>query len=336
MIQIVLVGLGKMGGNHFRILSAMSGCRIAAVVDSDPQLAKEFGDRGKCPAFASLDAALQEVRPEAIVIAASTSTHFELASLALKNKIPVLVEKPIAATVKEALHLCRLACETQTPFMVGHVERFNPAVVTAHHLIRTGELGEILTISSKRVGGNPSDQKRAGDVLVDLAVHDLDLFKTLLGKVPQLISCVGYGDQEIHCATLLLKVGKTLVDAHVNWLTPVKVREIQIIGSKGYCFLNLITQQATLVRQNPLLTQAEIPKEFFFDSYLKSFAQPDKLQIGIQQKEPLQQELTAFIAAITGHLTMPVPPEDGLDALRIADQARKTILNTEHCSATSL
>jgi UDP-N-acetylglucosamine 3-dehydrogenase len=326
MLNIVLCGLGKMGSNHLRNLKEAEGVKIKAVVDANFSQAQECARTSNSTAYATLTEALAASSYDAAFIVAPTVLHYALAREVLERKIPLFLEKPIARTTQEGEELCRLAEQTGTSLMIGHIERFNPTVVCAKQLISQGDLGEIINISVKRVGGTPQDINGAGDVLVDLAVHDLDIVHWLLGSPPVLIDCVGHREKSIDSATLLLKCADANVDIQVNWVTPIKIREIEITGTKSYLHLNLITQKITLTRQNlNLSTPALADQSFPFDRYLKSFSVPDRTEIGVQTREPLKEEIGAFLNCVRKKLPMPITGKDGLHALRIAEQARKRI-----------
>jgi len=326
-MKVILCGLGKMGNNHFRILSGFEDCKILAVVDSNEQTLATFSTQSRCPRFLSLKEALRNTTPDAVLIAASTEQHFSLAKEVLSRKIPLFLEKPITRTVKEAMELCELAVKKQVPFMVGHVERFNPAIVAAHRLIQQGVLGEIINLSFVRVGGAPKDFEGAGNVLIDLAVHDIDITQWLLGQVPQLVECIGHGKNVVDSATLLLQANGVTIDIHANWLTPIKIRELRITGSKGYLSINLISQSVVFTKENPILMAPIESKEFFFDEYLAAFSTPDRTEIGIEKKEPLKEELSCFLRCLREGHPVPVPGVEALAALRIAEEARNRLVS---------
>ncbi|MDH5675336.1 MAG: Gfo/Idh/MocA family oxidoreductase [Myxococcales bacterium] len=320
--SVLLCGLGRMGRNHLRLLRTLSSqCEVVGIVDPATQAAKRAGD---IPVFATVDEALSATQPGAAVVATPTATHFEVARRLIEAGLPMLLEKPIAATTAEGEALMQAAEQASVPVMVGHVERFNPAVVAIRRLVREGQLGDIINVSARRVGGSPQDVTKAGHVLIDLAVHDIDITAWLLGE-PRLYAAQGHRGRYVDAATLLFSCGSATVDIHVNWVSPIKIRRLSVTGNDGHLDANLITQEVTLTRSSPILMNLNPDQSMVFDEYLRSFAQPDRIQVGIQTREPLREELRAFLNAVAGLSPMPVGAAEGVRALRLAEQARSEI-----------
>lgn len=316
-----------MGSNHLRVLLGLpKEYQVVGVVDLNKNNLNDVHKAHGIQGYQDLDVALKETKPEAMILATPTLTHYEACKTIFQHKIPLLIEKPITKTVDQAWELEKLARENRIPFMVGHVERFNPAVVAVRELLKREELGELISISVKRVGGSPRDRSGAGDVLVDLAVHDIDIVYWLTGQKPKLLECIGHKTDLVDSATMLFQYGSVSVDMHVNWVTPVKIRQIQITGTKGFLDVNLITQQVQWTKKNPVLLDPNLGQsQFFFDEYLLSFAAPDRVEVGILRREPLREELRAFHQAILTNAEMPVTAADAIEALDLATQARETI-----------
>lgn len=334
-MKVILSGLGNMGKNHLRNLHELSDlCTLNAIVDKDEEKLNIIKNNyPNLKIFTNLDKALDEIEPDAVIIATPTSTHFDSGIKVLERGIPLLMEKPIASTTELAQKLINEANKKNTPFMIGHVERFNPAVVSAFQILSKKELGDVVSISTRRVGGMPRDINAAGNVLVDLAVHDIDIVSWLLNTKVKLITALGRKKNSIDSAILLGRANDTTVDIHVNWITPAKERMIKVTGTKGLLQINLISQQVLWVKQNPLLLTDESnselkPHNTYFTDYIKSFSQPDQIEIGIQKREPLKEELRAFLTSVASKSTeMPISAQDGFNALSFAESARKIVEN---------
>ena len=326
-MKVLLCGLGSMGSNHLRVLMSLNQeFDVVGVVDANPKRLADAKSLHGVTGFTNISEAVETTKPEAVVVVTPTETHFEICKEILEKGIALFVEKPITKNVKQGLELARLADSKKIPFMVGHIERFNPAVVAVRELIRRGDVGDLISVSVKRVGGNPRDVKGAGDVLGDLAVHDIDIVSWLTGQTPKLLDCVGHKSQAIDSASMLFSCGATTVDMHVNWVTPVKIRQIQVTGTKGFIEVNLITQQVVWTKQNPVLIDFSTEKsQFFFDEYLLSFAAPDKIEVGILKREPLREEMRAFWKSVTTGAPMPVTAHEAVQALDLALQARAKV-----------
>lgn len=335
-MKILLCGLGKMGSNHLRILTEISrggvkdiglGVEVCGVVDTNTSRLTEVAEKHQLQPFTNLKEALSNTQADAVVIAAPTRFHFDLASDVLKRRIPLLLEKPIASSSKDGEALCRLAFENQTALMIGHVERFNPAVIHAYELIRQGVLGEVVNISTKRVGGAPTNVESSGDVLIDLGVHDIDIIQWLLGSTAELKGSIGHTRESGHIdsATLLLRCGHCTANVHMDWVTPVKIREVQITGTLGFLQLNLITQKATFTHKNPALLNDKAKYDIRFEKYLKWFATPDQAEAQIEKKEPLFEEIKSFVESVVQGTSVRVSGVESLKALKIAEEARNQV-----------
>ena len=322
MLKVLLCGIGKMGANHLRILNGLPGCELVALVDAAPGKAASVAKTvANCRGFDNLEDALRSVSADAAIIATPTASHFECSVQVLKARIPLLVEKPIAQNALEGRQLRALARELGIPLMIGHIERFNPAAVAIRKIVGSGAIGDIVSFNTKRLGGFPGDPKGATDVLVDLAVHDVDLAHWILGERIQVAGCVLHKGSAIDCANILGKTSNAGVSLSVNWLTPVKVREVTVTGSAGYLSANLITQEVLLTSKNPVLMK-ETGEDFGYEDYLRSFSCPDVVKVGISNREPLKEELAAFLRAVEHSTPMPVTAEDGLSALEVVEIAR--------------
>src|SRR5882724_7325947 len=181
-LRIGVIGAGIMGSNHARVLAGLPDATLVGIVDPLPE--------HRCRAFASLEELIAE-GVDAVTIAAPTHLHHEIALTCIARHIHVLVEKPIASSVEEGRDIVAAARRAGVTLMVGHVERFNPAVAAIKQAI-SGE--DILSIAITRVGPFPPRMSNVG-VVIDLAVHDIDLIRwftesDIVEVQPQLSSAV--------------------------------------------------------------------------------------------------------------------------------------------------
>ncbi|MGZ3429966.1 MAG: Gfo/Idh/MocA family protein [Polyangia bacterium] len=327
----LIVGYGNMGTKHARVMRELGGAAaIWGVIDPSPERRRRAeSDNQGCRVFASLDEALAVAEgPRCAVVAAPTPLHAELVAPLLRAGIPTLIEKPIASTATQAQALMALAEERGTLLMVAHVERFNPSVVAARRIVRDRLIGDIIQICFRRVGGSPPDPSAVEqDVLVDLAVHDFDLARFITGGSLEILAAHGHRDHGRLDGALVLGRMSTgaSMQLQVNWRTPVKVRKIELTGTSGYVEINLITQAVVLYRQNPLLASDSINPDSttsYFDTYLKSFASPDRVELGIERREPLREELAAFWRAVTDGEPSPMPTQDAVTAVQLTEDTR--------------
>src|SRR5277367_3821857 len=189
-LRIGVIGAGIMGSNHARVLAGLPDTTLVGIVDPLPEHRTRATELVGCRAFASVDELIAE-GIDAVTIAAPTHLHHEIALACIAHNIHVLVEKPIASTVEEGQEIVAAAERAGVTLMVGHVERFNPAVAAVKQAI-SGE--DILSIAITRVGPFPPRMSNVG-VVIDLAVHDIDLIRwftesDIVEVQPQLSSAV--------------------------------------------------------------------------------------------------------------------------------------------------
>ena len=183
-LRVGLAGLGAMGRNHLRVLSSRTGCRLVAIADPVPEALDAAAAATGAQPFAEPLAMIEEAELDALVVAAPTTAHVPLALAAIERGIPVLVEKPLAATVDEGVRILRASRARGVPVQVGHVERFNPAVLELGRLVAAGWLSSIYSIASRRAGPFPARIRDVG-VTVDLATHDVDILSWIAGERPK-------------------------------------------------------------------------------------------------------------------------------------------------------
>src|SRR3954454_4014347 len=189
-LRVGVIGAGVMGSNHGRVLAGLPGVELVGIVDPLPAHRLRATEFIGWPTFASLQELIAE-GVDAVTIAAPTHLHHEIALTCIARKLHILVEKPIASTVEEGRDIVAAARSAGVTLMVGHVERFNPAVAAIKQAI-SGE--DILSIGITRVGPFPPRMSNVG-VVIDLAVHDIDLIRwftesEIVEVQPQLSSAV--------------------------------------------------------------------------------------------------------------------------------------------------
>ncbi|HEX5012550.1 MAG TPA: Gfo/Idh/MocA family oxidoreductase [Candidatus Limnocylindrales bacterium] len=313
-VRIGLAGLGAMGRNHLRILSARSDTRLVAVADPVPEALDAAAAQSGAQPFAEPGAMVAEADLDAVVIAAPTTAHVPLALAAIERGIAVLVEKPLAATVDDGMRIVATARERGVPVQVGHVERFNPAVLELGRLLADGWLSSIYAIASRRAGPFPARIRDVG-VTVDLATHDVDILSWIAGERPSRV----YAEtaQRIHAdhedllfGLLHFPSGATgMLD--VNWLTPAKRRQLVVVGEEGMFELDYLTQRLTFTRA----TDTTNPR--LIKGYAPTF-EGEVLELPVASAEPLAAELDAFVDVVRNGGRPIIDAEDGLWAVAVA------------------
>jgi predicted dehydrogenase len=313
-LRLGLAGLGSMGRNHLRILSARSDLVLAAVADPiAAALASATAETG-AQGFAEPLAMIAEAELDALVIAAPTTAHVPLALAAIERSIAILVEKPLAATTDEAMRIVSASRAAGVPVQVGHVERFNPAVLELGRLIDEGWLSTVYSIASRRAGPFPARIRDVG-VTVDLATHDADILSWIAGERPSRV----YAEtaQRIHATNEDLLFGLLHFPSgatgmlDVNWLTPAKRRQLLVVGEEGMFELDYLTQRLTFTRA----TDTTNPR--LIGGYAPTF-EGEVLELAVVSTEPLAGELEAFLSVVRNGGRPVVDAEDGLWAVAIA------------------
>jgi len=298
LLRLGVVGVGVMGSNHARVIAELPGVEFVGVADPDRPQANFVAETLGCAAVGDLDE-LIELGIDAATIAAPTHLHHDLALACIRRGIHVMVEKPIASSAEEGRSIIAAAHRAGVILMVGHVERFNPAVAAIKEAIH-GE--DILSIAITRVGPFPPRMSNVG-VVIDLAVHDIDLIRwftdsDIIEVQPQLSSAVA--EREDIALLQFRTASGVLAHINTNWLTPFKARTVHVATRKKYVMGDLLTRQVT--------------ECFGF--------QPDgsysMRHLSVGHAEPLRAELSAFLTAIREGTVPAVTGEEGVASLDIA------------------
>jgi UDP-N-acetylglucosamine 3-dehydrogenase len=304
-----------MGRNHLRVLSLRDDVRLAAIADPDPSALAAAGRTTHAQLFDEPLAMIGEAELDAVVIAAPTMAHLSLALAAIDRGLPVLVEKPLGASTAEAAQIASAARQRGVPVQVGHIERFNPAVVELGSLLASGWLSTIYSIASRRAGPFPARIRDVG-VTVDLATHDADILSWVAGERPRRV----YAEtaRRVHAEHEDLLFGLLHFDSgtrgmlDVNWLTPAKRRQLLVVGEEGMFELDYLSQRLTFTRAtdttNPRLIGGFAPT---FEGTV--------VELAVIAGEPLSAELDAFVRVVRDGEQPAVDAYDGMWAVAIAD-----------------
>jgi UDP-N-acetylglucosamine 3-dehydrogenase len=298
LLRVGVVGVGTMGSNHARVLADLPGVRLAGIADSDPKRRDFVAGALDCNGYGDVEELL-DAGVDAVAIAGPTHLHRDLALACIRRGVHVLVEKPIASSVEEGQAIISAARRAGVTLMVGHVERFNPAVEAIKEAIRNED---ILSIAITRVGPFPPRMSNVG-VVIDLAVHDIDLIRwftdsDIVEVQPQLKNAVS--EREDIALLQFRTASGVLAHINTNWLTPFKARNVTVATRNKYVMGDLLTRQVT--------------ECFGF--------QPDgsysMRHLSVGHSEPLRSELQAFMSSIRSGKKPAVTGEEGVASLEIA------------------
>lgn len=300
MLKVGVIGLGAMGRNHVRVYCELPDVELAGVADVDHDLAQSLAKKYRTKPFSDYKELLQEDL-DAVTIAVPTSLHREVALAAADARTNMLVEKPIADSVSAGSSIIEAASKNQVKLMIGHIERFNPVIPVIKKEI---EGTKVSLIEITRIGPFPPRIKDVG-VVIDSATHDIDLLRYITGSKFKKIYSLTSRNLAPHedAAILLFEMENgVLARITVNWLTPFKVREINIATKEKFIKASLTDQKVT--------TYSKYKEN---DSYLMR-------ELSVPSNEPLKLELEAFIHSLKNNIPPPVTGEDSLKALKVATE----------------
>jgi predicted dehydrogenase len=300
VLRVGVVGAGVMGTNHGRVMAGLPGVELVGIVDPLPEHRARAVKMIGCPTFTDLEQ-LIAAGVDAVTIAAPTHLHHQVALACIARGIHVLVEKPIASTVQEGRDIVDAARAAGVTLMVGHVERFNPAVAAIKQAIKDED---ILSIAITRVGPFPPRMSDVG-VVIDLAVHDIDLIRwftesDIVDVQSQLANAVA--EREDIALLQFRTASGVLAHINTNWLTPFKARTVTVATRGKYVMGDLLTRQVT---------------ECFGFQTDGSYSMR---HLPVGQDEPLRAELLAFLSAVRTGGAPAVTGEQGVASLEVAIQ----------------
>lgn len=312
-----VIGVGYMGRNHARVYAEMEDVELVAVADMNGEYGEKLAKKFKVGFYKDYKEMLEREKPDVVSVAVPTELHKEVAIACIEKGVNVLLEKPIAKTIEEGKAILEAAKKNNVKLMVGHIERFNPAVQKLREYVTEKKLGKVYKIDVRRCGPFPVRISDVG-VTVDLAVHDIDVINYLFGLDVERMSAES--EQRIHqnhedmvAALIKLKSGEVAV-LNVDWLTPTKIRQLSVIGENGMCVVDYLTQVFYFYEN------AKHKDRFEYAESAIGVMEGDMKKVFIVKKEPLLVELEAFLDYVRGKSENPLRAEDALKALEFAQE----------------
>jgi predicted dehydrogenase len=299
-----VIGVGSMGKHHARVYEALPEANLVGVTDADPDRAAETAATYGTTVYEFEDL-LEHV--SAVSIAVPTRYHYEIASECLEVGVDVLIEKPIANTVREADKLIQEADEHERILQVGHIERFNPAVQTLQEFV--DDLN-IISINAERLGPPPGRQITDSAVL-DLMIHDIDIVLSLVGASPATVSGAGVRENRHATATLTFD-SNVVANLTASRVTQQKVRELEVIAEDCLVRVDYMSKEVEIHRQSrPEYLTDDEDVRYRHESIIE--------QPMVDSTEPLVNELSSFIESVRERSQPVVDGNDGMQALQLAN-----------------
>jgi UDP-N-acetylglucosamine 3-dehydrogenase len=302
-LGVAVVGTGFWGKNHARVYKELAETELVAVCDMNPERAKAVATQFNAKAYTSSGNVLKNKDVDAVSICTWSTSLAKEAMKALKAGKHVLVEKPMAANVNQALALLNEAEKADLYLTVGFLMRFIPGLQHIQKSIAEKTIGDAVSATAKRVSQWP---ERIGDVGVvkDTAIHDIDVARYLLGEDPVMVyakaGSMRHSRFEDYAQIMLAFEGGKSAFIEANWLTPYKTRTLVVTGSEAIMKLDYITQELT----------CENAKETIQPRY--------------QWVEPLRLELQHFARCVMRREKPLVTGMDGVKAVQAANAALKS------------
>jgi UDP-N-acetylglucosamine 3-dehydrogenase len=312
-----VLGLGMIGRHHARLLQASPRVAFAGAVDPGGDRFGAVHDHALL--FGDLDALLRAGTPDFAIVAVPTEEHVAAVGRLASEGVHVLVEKPLAATAAEGRVLIDACRAAGIHAAVGHVERFNPALLTLREKTLAGELGQVFLVATERIGPFP-DRVRDVGVIKDLATHDLDLVRWLGGAPVERVSAetqhrMGREHEDLVLATGRLENAISF-NCVVDWLSPTKVRQTRVLGERGMLVADTLTADLTFYRNGKVASDWENTQS------LRGVSEGDSTRYALARREPLLVELETFCDLLEGDRDAAVVTlSEGLDTVLVAEAA---------------
>ena len=303
-IRAGIVGTGYLGRLHARVLTEIPDITVAGFVEPSDAVAAEIEAQLKIKRFDSVSALAQAV--DCAVIATPTTTHFDVAKELLDAGVDVMIEKPITATVEEAKRLIEIADRNARIIQVGHVERYNPAIVAVADLVRNARY-----IEAERLGVFVPRSLDV-DVLLDLMIHDLNLVLSLLKQKVVEIRAVGVPvlTDKVDMTNVRLELENGAVaNLTASRVSQERVRKQRFFGSDFYLSCDTKEQE---VKGYRLVDEGG-------HRVLRPFENE------VTKQEPLRAENDAFLECVRNRTRPIVSGEDGMEAVALAHRVREAI-----------
>ena len=330
-VKTAVIGVGALGRHHARILAGLPNTELVAVVDSNREQGQAVAAACHSTWHADCDSILDQV--DAVSVVVPTVAHLAVASRFLERGTSVLVEKPIASSVNEARQLVQLATDNDCVLQVGHIERFNPAMVAARD-----EISNPKYIKAERVSPYTFRSTDIG-VVLDLMIHDIDLVLSMVDSTVESVEAFGvgvFGDKEdIAQARLRFRNG-CIADLTASRVCPDANRKMQVWSDAGCTNIDFGSREVARYAPGPALLAGEHTRanptsieerNALMQTVFGKFIQLE--QLPVEEADALTAELTEFIDCVTTGQQPSVSGQDGLAAIETADLILQNV--AAHC-----
>ncbi len=326
-LKVAVIGVGHLGKEHARVYSQLPNVELVGVVDVD-------GEQGKMVARqvgADFYSSAEELgdRASAVSVVVPTSAHYATASYFLNRGIPVMLEKPMAGDLEEAIALVELSEKSDTLLQVGYVERFNPVVKAVEEYPMVPRFIECHRLS------NFNFRTKDTGVILDLMIHDIDIILHLARSPVKKVEAVGTriisSKEDVANARITFENG-CVANVTASRVSFRPMRKIRLFSENVYISLDYEKREAIIYKKSPKLTVDSIQLQGLNAKSLidlKNYNFGDQLEIKHikmgDEQEPLKMELGSFVGCVLGGSKPEVSGDEGLKALRVATEVLRNI-----------
>lgn len=311
-IRMGVIGLGVMGKNHARVAREVSGVELVAVADA---MGDPHKTAGELPLFTSVSE-LIAYGVDAAIVAVPTQFHEAVGIELAEAGVHALIEKPISESIAAGERLVKAFDEKGLIGAVGHIERFNPALIELRRRLDGGELGQVHQIHTRRQGPFPARIADVG-VIKDLGSHDFDLTSWLAKSRYSVVAAqtaFKSGREHEDMVTVSAKLANGIITNHlVNWLTPFKERLTIVTGERGAFVADTLTADLTFYENGTIDTEWDALTAF------RGVSEGTVTRFALDKREPLKAEHEAFRDRILGLPGEAVTLQQGLEVLRVCE-----------------
>lgn len=312
-IKVAVIGAGMMGKNHMKTYKSLNGVELVGVYDIFPEAAKAAAETFGIRAFSSMEEVAENV--EAVSVVTTSVTHADVGEFFLNKGIHCMMEKPLACTEEECQRLISAAAKNNVVLLVGHIERFNPAVEQMGKLLSdTSKIRSLTTQRMSAASGRITDV----DVSMDLMIHDVEVIQSLVKSPVVNIQAASVKTKESpmgkdYITALLEFENGATANITASRITQARVRTLTVTTDTNYIDMDFINQSINVHSQGrmPYVNPENIPE--WMNYGLKGSVE----QLFIPTNQPLSAELNHFLSCVRGEATPRISGQNALDALRV-------------------
>ena len=312
-IKVAVIGAGMMGKNHMKTYKSLNGVELVGVYDIFPEAAKAAAETFGIRAFSSMEEVAENV--DAVSVVTTSVTHADVGEFFLNKGIHCMMEKPLACTEEECQRLISAADKNNVVLLVGHIERFNPAVEQMGKLL--SDTSKIRSLTAQRMSA-ASGRITDVDVSMDLMIHDVEVIQSLVKSPVVNIQAASVKTKESpmgrdYITALLEFENGATANITASRITQARVRTLTVTTDTNYIDMDFINQSINVHSQGrmPYVNPENIPE--WMNYGLKGSVE----QLFIPTNQPLSAELNHFLSCVRGEATPRITGQNALDALRV-------------------